>query len=72
MNARRIAPGDLVGPNEIAEILDVSRSWIYNLRSRGDFLEPFAVVSGHPVWVRGDVERWWTARAATLRGGGSR
>lgn len=66
--ARTITAPDLVGPKELVELFGVSRSWVDTLRWKGELLEPFAVVSGHPVWIRADAVAWWQARQDRIAG----
>jgi predicted DNA-binding transcriptional regulator AlpA len=50
---------DLVGTNEIAELLGVSRVWATQLTKRQGFPEPLATVSGRiKVWSRQAVVEW--------------
>jgi len=49
---------DLVGLEEIAEMLDVARSTTYQWRTRGLLPDPAAVVSRAPIWHRTDIQEW--------------
>jgi hypothetical protein len=53
---------DLVGTTEVAEILDISRQRIHELRKAGRFPEPVVELAGGPIWVRATItafdERW--------------
>jgi hypothetical protein len=57
-----VAPEDLAGIAEIAEILSVSLRSAHNYSRRDDFPEPFGQVSGAGrIWLRKDVEAWGKA-----------
>ncbi len=49
---------DLVGPNEIADMLGVKRQTVYVWRNRRLIPEPEWTVSGSPIWQRKTVEKW--------------
>lgn len=53
-----MAPVDLVGVPEIAEMLDVARPSVWRYVRRDDFPAPEAEVSGKRLWKRAAVERW--------------
>lgn len=51
-------PCDLVGTNEVADLLHVERRTVNIWRQRGRLPDPHALVSGTPVWLRPDIEAW--------------
>jgi predicted DNA-binding transcriptional regulator AlpA len=63
-------PDDLLGPAEIAELLEVSRETVYKWQTRGLLPAPFATYSGTSVWQRKAVVRWaiQSGRIAELNG----
>ncbi len=64
-----VAATDLVGPVEIAAMLDVEPGTVHVWVHRGTMPAPFAVVSGTRLWVRVEVEAW--ALKTGRIGGGS-
>ncbi|MEV4844281.1 hypothetical protein AB0K20_13830 [Micromonospora matsumotoense] len=51
-------PGDLMGPYEIAQRLDVSRSRFQQIANRPTFPRPYRELRGMKVWLAEDVEDW--------------
>jgi hypothetical protein len=51
-------PVELVGVSEIAELLDVSRQRIRELRQQPGFPAPLAELKAGPVWSRGSLDRF--------------
>lgn len=49
---------DLVGAQEAADLLGVSRQRLYQLRADGRFPEPMIELAATPVWLRAAVEQW--------------
>ena len=50
---------ELVGPVEVAELLQVKVNTIAQWRLRfPDFPEPVKVISGTRIWRRGQIESW--------------
>ena len=49
---------ELMGPDEVAALLVVKRNTIAQWRHRGKLPEPYATLSGMPIWRRGDVMAW--------------
>lgn len=62
---------ELAGTEEIADLLRVERRTVNVWRTRGRLPDPYAVISGTPIWLKGDIEAWaketnrWPADAAT-------
>lgn len=62
---------DLVGTEEIADMLRVERRTVNVWKQRGRLPDPFATISGTPIWLRPDVEAWaratnrWPAEASS-------
>lgn len=52
---------DLLGTEEIAELLGVERRTVNAWRTRGRLLDPCAVISQVPVWTRPSVVAWAAA-----------
>lgn len=48
----------LVGPDEVADMLSVQRNTIAQWRKRGVLLDPFLTISSMPIWRREDVIEW--------------
>lgn len=48
----------LVGTEEIAEMLEVERRTVNVWKQRGRLPDPYAVISGTPIWLRDDVHAW--------------
>ena len=46
---------ELLGPAEVADLLNVKRNTLAKWRERGKLPEPYTVLSGLPIWRRGDV-----------------
>jgi predicted DNA-binding transcriptional regulator AlpA len=54
-----VAPEDLAGLAEIAEMLGVTKQTALKYMRRADFPEPLGqVAAAGSVWLRRDVERW--------------
>lgn len=53
-----VAPEDLAGLQEIAEMLGVTKPTAYRYIARNDFPEPLGQISTGRVWLRRDVQRW--------------
>ncbi|MGS2619329.1 helix-turn-helix transcriptional regulator [Micromonospora sp. LZ34] len=51
-------PGELMGPYEIAQRLNVSRSRFQQIAMRPSFPKPYQELRGMKVWLRVDVEAW--------------
>lgn len=51
-------PLDLVGPTEIAELLNISRRTVFRYVARPGFPEPVGRVGRTTIWKRAAVERW--------------
>jgi predicted DNA-binding transcriptional regulator AlpA len=49
---------DLMGPAEIAKLLDVSRQRVTQLVAKPDFPEPVADLAMGKVWLSADVRAW--------------
>lgn len=49
---------DLVGTEEIAEVLRVERRTVNVWKGRGRLPDPYAVISGTPIWLRDEIETW--------------
>lgn len=49
---------DLVGTEEIADLLAVERRTVNVWKQRGRLPDPFATISGTPIWLRGDIVAW--------------
>lgn len=56
----------LVGAQEIATLLGVSRQRVTQLAGHKDFPAPVATLAMGKVWDRQDVERWAAARNERL------
>jgi prophage regulatory protein len=54
---------DLMGAQEVAELLGISRQRVHQLAERADFPAPVAVLAAGKIWLGEDVRRW----AATHR-----
>jgi predicted DNA-binding transcriptional regulator AlpA len=52
---------DLVGPVEIATILDVQLPTVYRWRTRKTLPVPRWTVSGSPIWLREEIVAWAAA-----------
>lgn len=52
----------LVGAQEIARLLGVSRQRVYQLVTRPDFPDPVVTLAMGNVWSREAVEQWAKAR----------
>jgi predicted DNA-binding transcriptional regulator AlpA len=53
-----VAPEDLAGLQEIAEMLGVTKPTAYRYIDRPDFPQPLGEISAGRVWLRRDVEKW--------------
>jgi len=51
-------PGELMGPYEIGQRLNVSRSRFQQIAMRPSFPKPYQELRGMKVWLRADVEAW--------------
>ncbi|MFV2083828.1 helix-turn-helix transcriptional regulator [Micromonospora sp. LOL_021] len=49
---------ELVGAQEIAKMLGVSRQRVHIISRRKGFPDPVAVLAMGSVWLKSDVERW--------------
>jgi predicted DNA-binding transcriptional regulator AlpA len=57
----------LVGAQEIAKMLGVSRQRVTQLTRRKDFPAPDAVLAGGKVWKTEEVKAWMEARERRLQ-----
>lgn len=56
---RKVDVDNLVGAQEIADLLGVGRTQVHKWRERhGDFPQPVANITRTLVWYWPDVERW--------------
>jgi predicted DNA-binding transcriptional regulator AlpA len=53
-----VAPEDMVGVSELAELLGVTKRTAIRYSQRPDFPAPLARLAAGPVWKRADVEKW--------------
>lgn len=53
-----VDPADLLGPHELAALLNIDRNTLNVWRSRGKLLAPSLVLSEMPIWTREAVQRW--------------
>lgn len=60
-NAREAPRMDLMGAQEVAELLGVSRQRVHQLAERPDFPRPVATLAAGKIW-RGEDVRAWAAR----------
>lgn len=51
-------PCDLMGTEEISDLLRVERRTVNVWRNRGVLIAPYAVISGTPIWLKADIEEW--------------
>ncbi|WP_374539380.1 helix-turn-helix transcriptional regulator [Micromonospora aurantiaca (nom. illeg.)] len=51
-------PGELMGPWEICERLNVSRSRFQQIAMRPSFPKPYQELRATKVWLKADVEAW--------------
>lgn len=59
MTTTRTTEGcDLVGTEEIAAMLQVERRTVNVWKQRERLPEPYAVISGTPIWLRDDIVAW--------------
>lgn len=58
----------LVGPQEIAAMLGVSRQRVTQLAARADFPQPVVVLAMGKVWHTEDVEEWAGRTGRTIHG----
>lgn len=49
---------ELLGPDEVADLLCVQRNTLAQWRKRGQLPEPYKVLSSLPIWRRCDVIEW--------------
>lgn len=56
--ARHSTHVDLVGPVEIAELLQVQLPTVYRWRTRKVLPVPRWTVSGSPIWIRDEILAW--------------
>jgi hypothetical protein len=64
-----MAPEEVVGLAELAELLAVTKRTAARYTTRADFPEPLARLRSGPVWKRADVERWGKATLPLPRTG---
>jgi prophage regulatory protein len=55
---------ELIGPQEIAQLLGVSRQRVGQLTKRGDFPKPVAVLAMGQIWDADEVRQWADKRRA--------
>lgn len=55
---------ELLGSRELADYLGLQPGTIVKYRQRGTLPEPVAVLACGPIWLKQDVERWASQRAA--------
>lgn len=48
----------LLGPKEVAELLNVVVPTVHEWRRRQRLPEPHAVISGVPIWRHGEIVKW--------------
>lgn len=48
----------LAGPQEVRDLLGVSRQWAAQITQRKGFPDPIAVLAIGPVWLVDEVEAW--------------
>lgn len=53
-----VAPEELAGLSEIAEMLGVTTRTVQRYMEREDFPEPLGVLAAGRVWLRADIDRW--------------
>jgi predicted DNA-binding transcriptional regulator AlpA len=53
-----MAPEELAGLSEIAEMLGVTTRTVQRYMERDDFPEPLGQIAAGRVWLRRDVQRW--------------
>lgn len=53
-----MAPEDLAGLQEVAEMLGVTKRTAQRYAERADFPDPLGRISTGRVWLRRDVEKW--------------
>lgn len=53
-----VAPDEVVGLAEIAEMLEVTKRTVQRYAERADFPTPLGRLAGGRVWRRADVEAW--------------
>jgi len=49
---------NIVGPQEVAEMLEVKLQTVHAWRLRKVLPEPSEVISGVPIWRRPAIQRW--------------
>ena len=49
---------DLVGPREVAALLDVQIQTVHVWRHRGIMPDPHTIISSVPIWRRHVIEAW--------------
>lgn len=49
---------DLMGTEEIADLLLVERRTVNVWKQRGRLPDPYATISGTPIWLRADIVAW--------------
>jgi very-short-patch-repair endonuclease len=63
-SSSRAVTSDLIGPQEVAELLGVEPNTVHQWRKRGDTIrggampDPTAVISGVPLWTTEDIVNW--------------
>lgn len=60
-------PSHLMGVAEIAELLNVTRQRVHQLRALDGFPEPTASLAIGDVWLRSDIEAWAQTRPARAK-----
>ena len=58
---------ELVGLQELADALKVSRARADQLARQKGFPEPVAVVAGGRIWSKADIEQWMREHGRTVR-----
>lgn len=57
---------DLVGIAEIAELMGVTRQYVWQLSKRKDFPEPAYVLTAGHFWWLDDIQAWADRKGYTL------
>ncbi|MGX4657245.1 helix-turn-helix transcriptional regulator [Micromonospora sp. SCSIO 07396] len=58
-------PGELMGPWEICQRLNVSRSRFQQIALRPSFPKPYQELRATKVWLAADIEAWIAAHRPT-------
>lgn len=53
-----MAPEEIVGLSEIAELLGVTKRTVQRYQEREDFPAPLGTLAGGRVWREADVRKW--------------